>query len=115
MDLITKASNKIASVTEPLMKTLQVKSNVYLLSSYHTYFLFTHFKCLQLGDPTIGDKKAGYLNRHITVRYFLVYENLTNADHNTNWKSLPAFCPFYESIRNLPPNAREEQDFFFLY
>ena len=23
---------------------------------------------------------------------------------------MPAFYPFYESIRNLPPNAREEQE-----
>ena len=39
-----------------------------------------------------------------------MYEELTNTDRNTNWKSLPAFCPFCESIRNLLPNDQEEQE-----
>ena len=60
-NLTTKASNKIVSGTEVLMKTLQVKSNVYLLSAYHTYFLFTHFKWLQLGDPKLETRRQGIL------------------------------------------------------
>ena len=86
-----------------------MKSDVYLLLVYHTYFLFPHFKWLQLSDPEIGEKKAGYLNRHIAVRYFLMYKDITSASRDTSWKTLPAFRLLYESIRDLSPNVQEEQ------
>ena len=100
-DLTTKASNKIASATEALLKTQQIKSDVHLLSAYHTYFLFNHFKWLQLGDQKIGGGKAGYLNRHIAVRYLPMHEDLNDAIQNDKWKTLPEFSAFCETNGNL--------------
>ena len=53
-DLTDKASNHIASGAQALLKTPQVKSNIYLIAAYHKYFLFSHFVWLQKGDPFIG-------------------------------------------------------------
>ena len=72
-----------------------------MLFSYHTYFLFTHFKWLQLGDPKIGGKKSGYLNWHIAVRYFLMNEDLHAAIQDNKWKTLPEFSTFCETNGNL--------------
>ena len=109
-DLTTKATNKIVSATEALMKTHQIKSDVQLLGAYHTYFLFTHFKWLQLGDPKIGGKKSGYLNRHIAVRYFLMNEDLHAAIQDNKWKTLPEFSAFCETNGNLSSYDRDIQE-----
>ena len=53
-DITDKASNQIASGAQALLKTPQVKSDIYLISAYHKYFLFSHFAWLQKGDPFIG-------------------------------------------------------------
>lgn len=92
------------------MKTHQINSDVQLLGVYHTWFLFTHFKWLQLGDTKIGGKKSEYLNRHIIVRYFKMNENLHAAIQDDKWKTLPEFSAFCETNGNLSSYDRDIQE-----
>ena len=55
-DLTTKATNKIASATESLMKTHQIKSDVQLLGAYHTYFLFIHLSGYSWVIPRLEER-----------------------------------------------------------
>jgi hypothetical protein len=82
------------------MKTPEVVSDIYLIDAYHNYFLCSHFAWLQKGKPELGNK-PGFLNRQITVRYFLMHQELTAAYNLQGWKRMDAFQQFCDSMEGM--------------
>ena len=107
-DLTDKALNQITSGTQALLKTPQVKSDIYLIAAYHKYFLFSQFACLQKGDPFIGEK-AGFLSRHIAGRYFRMHSDLVVALKDDGWKEIVDFQPSCDNLATLPDTERRIQ------
>lgn len=108
-DATSKAANQIASGNQSLMQTRIVRSDVVFLSNFHKYYLFDHFEWLQRGDMVVGGSKAGFLNRHIGVRYFLMYTDLSDAFTADHWKALPAFEEYVASIEALSSTDKDSQ------
>jgi hypothetical protein len=100
-----KKENQIASGVQSLMAEPVIKSDTYLLSAFHKYFLFSHFAWLQKGDERVGGT-PGFLARHIGVRYFLMHADLTEGVNN--WANLPEFEEFNKSLDNVV-NENEKQ------
>ena len=71
-DNTDKSVNQIVSASQSLMGPLQIMLDVYLIATFHEYFLFTQFPWLHKGDTEIGSK-PGFLVRNIAVRYFLIH------------------------------------------
>ena len=64
-----------------LIKKSVVLNDLELLVTFHEAFLFPHFRFLHLGDLQTGNK-ASFLCRHITIRYFLMIEDLESMQNN---------------------------------
>ena len=63
-----KAIDNIASSNTGLMAEPMVKSNLLLLSTFHSFFMSPHFKFLQGGGEQ--SKCAGYQSKHMLERFF---------------------------------------------
>jgi hypothetical protein len=88
------------------MAELVIKSDTYLLSTFHKYFLFSHFAWLQKGDKKVGGT-PGFLALHIGVRYFLMHVDLTKGVNN--WTNLPEFEEFNKSLDHVLVDGNEKQ------
>ena len=78
------ASSKIASCTLNLMNNKVILNDLELLVAFHSFFLFTHFKFMQDGDKECGGT-PGFIARHMTVRYFLMVEDLESVEDD-KWR-----------------------------
>ena len=103
----TSASMKIASCTLHLINKPVIVNDLELLVAFHEAFLFPHFKFLQLGDPRTGTT-ASFLSRHITIRYFLMMEDLESMENN-KWMSHVKFTAFKSSLDKLNDIEKEQQ------
>ena len=101
------ASMKIASCTLNLIKKPVIVNDLELLVAFHKAFLFPHFKFLQLGDPRTGTTSS-FLSRHITIRYFLMIEDLESMENN-KWMSHVKFTAFKSSLDKLNDIEKEQQ------
>ena len=57
------ALNDIASCNWSLAQEPMIISDLHLLSAFHEWFMFTHFKFLQ--GEEVESKRSGYLSRHM--------------------------------------------------
>ena len=102
-----KAVNDIASSNISLMAEPMIKSDLLLISAFHTFFMFPHFKFLQGGDEQ--SKRCGYQTKHLLERYFLMHEDLRN-NTNKQWPKNTHFDDFMEYNRlSLSPSEQIEQ------
>ena len=101
-----KKCNQIASGVQSLMCEPVIKSDIHLISAFHTYFLFSHFAWLQKGDPEVG-AAPGFLARHMASRYFLMHSDLTSG--RENWRNLPIFQDFISSQEQLTDSVESER------
>jgi hypothetical protein len=83
------AVNQVASGVQALLKTPQIVSDNSLINAYHKCFLCSHFAWLQKGDPELGGK-PGFINRRISVGYFLMHKELSLAYNMEGWKTIDA-------------------------
>ena len=86
-----KAVNNIASSNISLMAEPMIKSDLLLISTFHTFFMFPHFKFLQGGDEQ--SKRCGYQTKHLLERYFLMHKVLKN-NTNKQWPQNTHFNGF---------------------
>jgi hypothetical protein len=106
----SSALNQIASATQALMKTNVIKCDVELIYAYDSFFFNKHFEWLQRGDEDIGSI-AGFLSRHLPVRYFVMHSELSDAYDMEGWKTMNAFTTYVECISRLPtPEKRLQQE-----
>jgi hypothetical protein len=101
----TSALNQIASATQALMKTDVIKCDVLLIHTYNSYFFDKHFEWLQRGDEKIGNT-AGFMSRHLPVRYFLMHTELSQAYDMEGWKQIDAFGAYKNAIEKLPTDEK---------
>jgi hypothetical protein len=102
------AVNQVASGLQALLKTPQIVSDISLIDAFHKYFLCSHFAWLQKGDPELGNK-PGFINRHITVQYFLMHEELSLPYNMEGWNTIDAFQAFRSSMEGLDQQAKIKQ------
>lgn len=111
------ASIKIASCTLNLIKNAAVRSDLELIATFHSWFWFPHFKFLQEGDPAVGGT-ASFLARHITVRYFLMMDDLRIIDTGES-KAHDSFRDYNKSVVALCAEdqviAEKKFKYFFRY
>ena len=74
-----------------------------MIAALHTYWVFPHFKFLQLGDPVSGNK-SGYQALLMTKQYFLMHGDLVACMDN-KWKQQAEF----ENIVSLMNTMSDEQ------
>jgi hypothetical protein len=96
----TSALNQIASATQALMKTDVIKCDVELIHTYNSFFFNRNFEWLQRGDEDIGNT-AGFMSRHLPVRYFLMHTELSEAYDMEGWKRMDSFGAYRSSIAEL--------------
>ena len=96
----TSALNQIASATQALMKTDVIKCDVQLIHTYNSFFFNRNFEWLQRGDEEIGNT-AGFMSRHLPVRYFLMHAELSEAYDMEGWKRMDSFGAYRSSIAEL--------------
>ena len=70
----------------------EIKSDIYFIAAIHEYWIFPHFKFLQLGDPLM-DNKPGYIGRLMAVRYYLMHRDLCLCE-NDGWMDINEFKTF---------------------
>ena len=108
---------KIASCTLNLIKNATVHSDLELIAAFHSWFLFPHFNFLQEGDPVAGDTPS-FLARLITVRYFLMMDDLRIID-NGEFKTNESFRDYNDIVDTLSPEdqiiAQKKFKHFFRY
>ena len=92
-------SLKIATCNLNLIKNKAVRCDLELIAVFHKWFLFPYFKFLQECDPFAGNT-ASFLAIHITVRYFLMLEDL-KVIQNEGYKSDVNFSDYISSFSAL--------------
>jgi hypothetical protein len=100
--------NQIASATQALMKTDVIKCDIELIHAYDTFFFNKHFEWLQRGDEDIGNI-AGFLSRHLPVRYFIMHTELSDAYDMEGWKTMDGFATYIARISKLPTDEKKLQ------
>jgi len=63
------ACSKIASCTLHLIEQKVIVNDLFLLCAVHEFFIFPHFKYLQLGDRAVRNTPA-FQARHLLLQYF---------------------------------------------
>ena len=97
------ALRDIAAANKNLFQFQEIKLDIKMIAALHTYWVFPHFKFLQLGDPVSGNK-SGYQARLMTERYVLMHGDLVACMDN-KWKQQAEF----ENIVSLMNTMSDEQ------
>lgn len=92
------AANKTVSCTLNLMSSKCILDGLHLICEFHTEFLFPHFNFFQIGDDKVGGT-PNFQARYITVRYFLMLEDLKNIKNN--WETVDSFVEYVSTINDL--------------
>ena len=101
------ALNSIASCNSSLAKEPMVISDLHLLTAFHTWFMFPHFKFLQEGDSQ--SNRNGYQLKHMLERFFIMHEEL-KENMAGKWKTNPKFSPFLHYNACLTDDQKTEQN-----
>ena len=72
------AAYKVAASILGVIKEPMILSNVRLLATLHTWFLFVHFDWCQKGNPEAGDTPS-FQSWHMLVRFFLMLQQVEDA------------------------------------
>ena len=80
------ALRKILSANKNLMGKMEIKSDIKIIAAIHRNWLCAHFDFVQGGDPLTGNV-AGYQARLMTVRFFLMHQDLS-ACTDEKWKDM---------------------------
>jgi len=92
------APSKISSCTLNLTEQEPIMNDLHMLCSLHEFFIFPHFKYLQLGDKVVGSTPS-FQARHILLRYFLMNEDIEKMKNE--WMTLEKFKNYCESLEHL--------------
>ena len=101
------ASYKVAVSTLALIKEPMIMSDVHLIAAFHNWFLFSHFKWCQLGDPEVGGTPS-FQSRHMLVRFFIMLTQVEDAMEE-KWMDMAEFNKFVRSLDNINDNEKEIQ------
>ena len=82
-------------------------NDLYLLTAFHTSWLFPHFKYLQLGDDKAGNTPS-FQGRNMLVRYYLMDSDIQNLKQE--WKTNEHFAQYVSSLNALPMNEKKIQE-----
>ena len=85
---------------------------MHLVCAFHESFLFPHFKFLQLADEE-GSGTPSFQARHLTVRYFLMMEDL--KDIKEKWRTNEYFNDYGNSLALLSATDKQKQQQKFTY
>ena len=91
-------SSNISSCTLNIIDSPLILNDLHLICAFHLSFLFPHFKFLQLAD-TLGSKTPSFQARHLTVRYFLMANDLTPI--KKEWRTDERFEEYRVSLNEL--------------
>ena len=75
---ISASLQKIVSTNKNLMGKKEIQSDIKIIAAIHKNWMFEHFDFLQGGDPLTGNI-PGYQAQMMTVRYFLMHEDLSSC------------------------------------
>lgn len=92
------APSKISSCTLNLTEQKPIMNDLDMLCSLHEFFIFPHFKYLQLGDTVVGSTPS-FQARHLLLRYFLMNEDIEKMKNE--WTTLEKFKDYRESLEQL--------------
>ena len=76
------------------MKVKEIQLDMKMIASIHNYWLFKHFKYLQLGDALTGNV-ARYQGWFMLQRYFSIWTQLDSCKEG-NWKLKDEFRALQE-------------------
>ena len=62
------------------------------------FFLFPHFRFLQLGDDKVGNTPS-FQARHVTICYFLMLEDLLTIEND--WETEEEFSEYVSTLNDL--------------
>jgi hypothetical protein len=97
MTTTKEKENTIASNLLSLASSDWIVADVMLIASLSKLFLNHHMKWYQGVDPNIG--QPGFLSFHRAVRYFLMLEDLKEAQRS--WETHPLFQPFLIQVSKI--------------
>lgn len=100
------ASSKIASCTLNLIDSKPIRNDLQLIVSFHTTFLFPHFKYLQTGDVASGATPS-FQARHLLVRLFLMQDDLKEI--KKKWKENSNFELYVSTLNDIEDEKQKEQ------
>ena len=101
------ATRKIAFCTLKSMANECIMNDICLLVLFHKVYLFLNIKFLESGDPEVGDT-AGFIVRHITVRYYVMLEDIANME-GYGYQTHADFIEYKNGLNNLSNNDKEIQ------
>ena len=91
---ISTSLRKVVSTDKNLMRKKEIQSDIKIIVAIHKNWMFEHFDFLQGGDPLTGNV-AGYQARMMTVRYFLMHEDLRSC-MGGKWKDMEGYKDMYQ-------------------
>ena len=78
----------------------KMQSDIKLINALHTYFVFPHFKFFQGGDPLLNNE-PGFQARMISVRFFLMFEDLSQLGSIHIPQEFSEFPPYINTKFNV--------------
>ena len=99
------ASVKITSCNLNFIGKPMIMNDLELLVVFHCALLFPHFKYLQGSNQCTGNTPS-FLCRHITVRYFLIMEDIEGMK-NEKWNNHEMFVDFKVTYKLLNDEKKQ--------
>ena len=102
------AVGKIASSTLGLMHKPTIMCDLEILCTFHSWFLFRHFRYLQKSDEGVAGTPS-FLSRHLLVRYFVMTNEMEEAIVDDKWKTMGEFRDVIAALERCSDQEKEMQ------